>query len=70
MVTNALRFLIGALRVLVLVGTNSPSPRFKAGRMIVLMLLAVATVQMHFVMGPIVMFVGCSFLCCCPDLWQ
>jgi hypothetical protein len=49
MVTNALLYLIGALRHLVLVGTNVRSPRFKAGGMIALTLAAVATMQMRFV---------------------
>jgi hypothetical protein len=67
-VTNALQYLIGALRDLVLVGTKNRSP--KAGRMIALTHVAVATVQMRFVMGPIVMFAGCRFLWRCPDLRQ
>ena len=49
MVTNPLLYLIGALRHLVLVGTNVRSPRFKAGGMIALTLAAVATMQMRFV---------------------
>jgi hypothetical protein len=62
--------LIGALRDLVLIGTNAHSPRFKARRMIALMLVAVATVQMRFVMGLIVTFAGCRFLWYCPELWH